>query len=257
MFLQMHDGPELPYGVKRFPYPSYNGVLYPVSYSEDPYAPGSPVMKLSPYGLLSGCDPQQIYSEFVPKNGNAWELRFKQVEQTQKLIKDYQSIKATAGTGSAPVYDASGNITGYRSASKVEEVAAWVDLAMKFVKLTSASVRAGEANRLTKDAQDLWDQNKWGIQEVCSQSMAELQMNAQRCYDSLQWWILDQSKAGKSAGEKRVANRAVALRTNALAILVREIEFKGGSFTPGGKGGAPIGSAAILAGLAALIFLRF
>jgi hypothetical protein len=254
MFLQLHDGPELPYGLKKIPYPKLQGKLQPIYSAENPYAPGAPVMQLSPFAVLSGCDPQQVYLDFVPQNGNAWEVRFKQVDQAKQLLKNYQSIKETAGTGSAPIYDAAGDITGYRQASKVEVVAAWIELAVKAVNIARQGVRAGEARRLTENAQALWNENKWGIQNVCSQSLSQLNDNAQKCYDSLQWWLVDQSRPGKTAGEKRVANRAVALRTNALAILVREIEAKGGSFTPGGKG---VTAAAILAGLAALTFLRF
>lgn len=257
MFLQLHDGPDMPYGLKKIPYPKYTGTLQPVYSAENPYAYGAPVLQVSPYGVLAGCDPQQIYMDFVPQNGNAWEVRFKQVDQAKQLLKNYQSIKETAGTGSAPIYDNDGNITGYRQASKAEVVAAWVDLAIKGVRIAQVGVKAGEARRLTDDAQALWNENKWGIQNVCSQSLAQLNDNAQKCYDSLQYWIVYQGDKSKKAGEKRIANRAVALRTNALAILVREIEAKGGSFTPGGKGGAPMSAAAILAGLAALAFLRF
>jgi len=257
MFLQLHDGPDMPYGIKKYPYPKYNGPLAPLDTALNPYAPGAPVMKVSSYAVLAGCDSQQIRLDFIPQNANAWEARFKQVEQTKKLIKDYQSIRATAGTGSAPVYDQTGNITGYRQASKAEVAAVYIELAIRAVQLASAAVKYGEAQRLTRDAEQLWAENKWGIQNVCAQSLGMLQENAQKCYDSLQWWIVDQGTPGKTAGQKRIANRAVALRTNALAILVREIESKGGSFTPGGKGGAPIGAAAILAGLAALAFLRF
>jgi hypothetical protein len=211
-------------------------------------------MQLSPFAVLAGCDPQQVYLDFVPQNGNAWEVRFKQVDQAKQLLKNYQSVKEAAGTGSAPIYDAAGDITGYRQASKVEVVAAWIDLAIKGVRIAQQGVRAGEARRLTENAQALWNENKWGIQDVCTQSLAQLKDNAQKCYDSLQYWLVYQGDKSKSRGEKRIANRAVALRTNALAILVREIEAKGGSFTPGGKG---VTAAAILAGLAALTFLRF
>jgi hypothetical protein len=254
MFLQLHDGPELPYGLKKIPYPKLQGKLQPVYSAENPYAPGAPIMQLSPFAVLAGCDPQQVYLDFVPQNGNAWEVRFKQVDQAKQLLKNYQSVKEAAGTGSAPIYDAAGDITGYRQASKVEVVAAWIDLAIKGVRIAQQGVRAGEARRLTENAQALWNENKWGIQDVCTQSLAQLKDNAQKCYDSLQYWLVYQGDKSKSRGEKRIANRAVALRTNALAILVREIEAKGGSFTPGGKG---VTAAAILAGLAALTFLRF
>jgi hypothetical protein len=86
--------------------------------------------------------------------------------------------------------------------------------------------------------------------------MSQLQISAENCYNSLQWWLLDQGKPGRSAGQKRVANRAALLRQNALLLIVKQIEEKGGSFTPGGSA-APVGSGAILAALAALAFLRF
>jgi len=86
--------------------------------------------------------------------------------------------------------------------------------------------------------------------------LSQLQLNAENCYNSLQWWIADQSKPGRTQGQKRIANRAVLLRQNALLLIVKQIEEKGGSFTPGGKGEA-IGTGAILAALAALAFLRF
>ena len=58
---------------------------------------------------------------------------------------------------------------------------------------------------------------------------------------------------------RRIANRAVLLRQNALLLIVKQIEEKGGKFTPGGPGkpGAEVNSGAILAALAALAFLRF
>jgi hypothetical protein len=40
-------------------------------------------------------------------------------------------------------------------------------------------------------------------------------------------------------------------------ILVKEIESRGGSFTPGGKGAAPVNIAAILALVAGAAFLKF
>jgi hypothetical protein len=105
----------------------------------------------------------------------------------------------------------------------------------------------------------LWDENKWGLQNLCNQSLSQLQISADNCYNSLQWWIADQSKPGRSRGQKRVANRAVLLRQNALLLIVKQIEEKGGKFTPGGPGkpGAEVNSGAILAALAALAFLRF
>ena len=260
MFLQLHDGPDLPYGLRPFPYPKRSGPMMPVIYAEDPFAPGSPVMQTTPYRLLSGCDQTQVYAEFVPQNANGWKVRLDQVKQGQQLIKNYQTLREAKGTGSAPIYGADGTITGFKlDASKAEVVAAYIQLGLKALQLAQAGVRAGEASRLKDDAQKLYNENKYGIADVCNQTLVMLQNNAQNCYDSLNYWIVYQGTPGKIAGEKRIANRSVVIRQNLLLILVKEIEARGSSFTPGGPGGkgAPIGIAAILALVAGAAFLKF
>lgn len=257
MFLQLHDGPDMPYGTRAYPYPKRSGPMMPVRFAEDPFAPGSPVMQTTPYRLLSGCDQTQVYADFVPQNKNGWKVRLDQVSQGQQLVKNYQTLRAAAGTGSAPIYSEDGTITGFQQASKAQEVAAYIQLGLKALQLGQAGVQAGEATRLRDDAQALYNQNKWGIADVCNQTLVMLQNNAQNCYDSLNWWIRDQGIPGKTAGQKRIANRSVVIRQNALLILVKEIEARGSSFTPGGKGAAPVGIAAILALVAGAAFLRF
>ena len=231
--------------------------MMPVRFAEDPFAPGSPVMQTTPYRLLAGCDQAQVYAEFVPQNKEGWKLRLNQVSQGQQLVKNYQTLRQAAGTGSAPIYDAAGTITGFQQATKAQEIAAYIQLGLKALQLAQAGVRAGEARRLKEDAQKLYNENKWGIADVCNQTLVMLQNNAQNCYDSLNWWIRDQGTPGKNAGQKRIANRSVVIRQNALVILVKEIEARGGSFTPGGKGAAPVGIAAILALVAGAAFLKF
>ena len=112
MFLQLHDGPDLPYGTSRYPYPKRSGPIMPVRYAEDPFAPGSPVMQTTPYRLLSGCDQAQVYADFVPQNANGWKVRLDQVSQSQKLVKDYQTLRAAKGTGSANYPTTSGGSQG-------------------------------------------------------------------------------------------------------------------------------------------------
>jgi hypothetical protein len=256
MFLQLHDGPDLPYGTSRYPYPKRSGPMMPVSYAENPFAPGSPVMRTTPYRLLSGCDQAQVYAEFVPQNKEGWKVRLNQVKQSQQLVKNYQMLRAAKGTGSVPVYSADGTITAFKQGDKVEEVAAYIELGLKAFQIAQQGIDAGDARRLRDNAQQLYDENKWGIADVCNQTLVMLQNNAQNCYDSLNWWLRDQGTPGKSKGQIRISNRAVVLRQNALLILVKEIEAKGGSFTPGGKG-APMGIAAILALVVGAAFLKF
>jgi hypothetical protein len=93
MFLQLHDGPDMPYGLRPFPYPKRSGPMMPVRFAEDPFAPGSPVMQTTPYRLLAGCDQAQVYADFVPQNANGWKVRLDQVSQGQQLVKNYQTYE--------------------------------------------------------------------------------------------------------------------------------------------------------------------
>lgn len=265
MYLQLHDGPDS--------FPPFTGKLEPLKLSYDIYAPGGPVINPGPFNPFHGCDPAQVYAEFVPQNADGWKTRLSQVKQAEQLVKNYQSLKATAGTGSVPVYDANGVITGYKAGDKTEVILAWIQLGAKAAVLANEGIKAGEANRLKQDAQALWDQNKWGLANLCDQTLPQLNANATDCWNSFQWWIQDQSQKMQQwmalpkwkrsnlvsptlAGQLRIANRAVVIRQNALTILVKEIEAKGGSFTPDKTTGT-LTPAAILALIAGAAFLRF
>ena len=256
MFLQLHDGPDLPYGTSRYPYPKRSGPMMPVSYAEDPFAPGSPVMQTTPYRLLSGCDQAQVYADFVKQDKDGWKLRLGEIDRAKNLFKEFQTLYAAKGTGSVPLYNEAGEITGFKAGTKFEEKLAWFNFGVKIGRAIRGNVDAGDARRLKENAQLLYDQNKWGIANVCTQTLPMLVANAQLCYDSLQYWLAYYSDESKKKGETRIAARAVVLRQSALVILIKEIEAKGGSFTPGGKG-TPLTGAAILAILTSLAFLRF
>jgi hypothetical protein len=256
MFLQLHDGPDLPYGTSAYPYPKRSGPMMPVRYAEDPFAPGSPVMQTTPYRLLAGCDQAQVYAEFVKQDKDAWKARLGEIERAKNLFKEFQTLKQAAGTGSVPLYNEAGEITGFKAGTKLEEAMAWYNFGVKIGKLIRGQISAGGARRLKDDAQLLYDQNKWGIANICPQTIPMLVANAQLCYDSMKYWEAYYSDQSKKKGELRIAARAVVLRQSALVILIKEIEAKGGSFTPGGKG-TPLTGAAILAILTGLAFLRF
>ena len=256
MFLQLHDGPDLPYGLRPFPYPKRSGPMMPVRYAEDPFAPGSPVMQTTPYRLLAGCDQAQVYADFVKQDKDGWKLRLGEIDRAKNLFKEFQILKDAKGTGSVPLYNEAGEITGFKAGTKFEEAMAWFNFGVKIGKLIRGQIDAGAARRLKDDAQLLYDQNKWGIANICPQTIPMLVANAQLCYDSMKYWEGYYSDQSKKKGELRIAARAVVLRQSALVILIKEIEAKGGSFTPGSKG-TPLTGAAILAILTGLAFLRF
>jgi hypothetical protein len=256
MFLQLHDGPDLPYGLRPFPYPKRSGPMMPVRYAEDPFAPGSPVMQTTPYRLLAGCDQAQVYADFVKQDKDGWKLRLGEIDRAKNLFKEFQILKDAKGTGSVPLYNEAGEITGFKAGTKFEEAMAWFNFGVKIGKLIRGQIDNAAARRLKDDAQLLYDQNKWGIANICPQTIPMLVANAQLCYDSLKYWEGYYSDQSKKKGELRIAARAVVIRQSALVILIKEIEAKGGSFTPGGKG-TPLTGAAILAILTGLAFLRF
>jgi hypothetical protein len=230
--------------------------MMPVRYAEDPFAPGSPVMRTTPYRLLAGCDQAQVYADFVKQDKDAWLIRLGQVEQGKKLFKDFITLKEAAGTGSVPLFDANGNITGFQQGTVVEQAVAYWNFGIKVGGFLRGEVSRGGARRLKEDAQKLYNENKWGIANICPQTIPMLVANAQLCYDSLKYWTGYAGDATKSEGEKRIAARAIVLRQSALLILIKEIEAKGGSFTPKNSE-TPLTGAAILAILTGLAFLRF
>jgi hypothetical protein len=256
MFLQLHDGPDLPYGTRAYPYPKRSGPMMPVRYAEDPFAPGAPVMRTTPYRLLAGCDQAQVYADFVKQDKDGWKLRLGEIDRAKTLFKEFQILKDAKGTGSVPLYNEAGEITGFKAGTKFEEAMAWFNFGVKIGKLIRGQIDNAAARRLKDDAQLLYDQNKWGIANICPQTIPMLVANAQLCYDSLKYWEGYYSDQSKKKGELRIAARAVVIRQSALVILIKEIEAKGGSFTPGGKG-TPLTGAAILAILTGLAFLRF
>jgi len=238
-FLQLHDGPA------------------PLKYSLNPYAPGAPVWKTPPFKLISGngCSKADIQAQFIPGNASGWNVQLDQINQAQQIWKNYQSMVDAKGTGSVPIYDASGTITGYKAGTKAEEAVEWYKLGVKIGRLLRAQMNSGQVQRLNETAQAIWNQNKWDIQNICSQNLSALQQNTQLLYDSMKWWLDEQSKlqaqwaalprykrtnlaSPQLAGAIRIANRNVVVRQNAMNIFLRQIQAKGGSFTPGGSSAA-------------------
>lgn len=262
-FLQMH-GPE--------PFPSFTGKLQPLDRALDPYAPGGPVVQPGSFPTFAGtCDIAKVKEQFIPQDKAGWAVEVDRIAQSKKLWENYKSLKAAAGTGSKPIYDKDGVITGYAPASKAESAMSWINLGIQIGQAISKELDAAGARRLTDDAQAVWDQNLWGIQNLCNQDLNTLLANTQKCYDSMTWWIQRQSEAqikykntpswkwlerDKLNGERRVANRSVTIRQNAFRLLNEQIINLGGTFDPNKKGqGAEI-SKLIVPALLALVTLR-
>ena len=86
MFIQLHDGPEMPYGTKKYPYPRRNGPIMPVRYAEDPFAPGSPVMQTTPYKLLAQSEGIILPDALYPANVEGFK---KALESLETLYKNF------------------------------------------------------------------------------------------------------------------------------------------------------------------------
>jgi hypothetical protein len=128
-------------------------------------------------------------------------VRLNQVSQGQQLVKNYQTYAKPQELAALLYMMQTGTITGFQQATKAQEIAAYIQLGLKALQLAQQGVRAGEARRLKEDAQKLYNENKWGIADVCNQTLVMLQNNAQNCYDSLNWWIRDQGTPGKTQGK--------------------------------------------------------
>lgn len=255
-YLQLHDGPSV--------FPPFTGKLQPLNMSYNITWPGGPVLNPGKFYPFGGCDMNQIKAQAIPGDKTAWNTRLSDIQNARTLWANTQSLLDTRGTGSVPVYDSNGVITGYQAGSKAEVNKAWFEMGVKIGQFLRSVLDTAETNRLIADAQELWDLNKWNIQNLCNQSLPEVLANTQLCYDSLQWWIAEQ--AGKQAqwfalprlarnnlaspilaGELRIANRAVIVRQNYLTILLNRVSELGGTFDPNKeKGGGAKTAAALL-----------
>lgn len=245
-YLQLHDGPEV--------FPSFTGKLQPLNMSYNVTWPGGPVLNPGPFYPFGGCDMNQIKAQAIPGNTAAWNTRLSDIKNAKTLWANTQSLLDTKGTGSVPIYDSNGVITGYRPGSKAEVNKAWFEMGVKIGQFLRSTLNAAGINRLKADAQELWDQNKWNIQNLCDQSLPQVLANTQLCYDGLQWWIAEQAKKQAQwfalprykrnnlasptlAGELRIANRAVVVRQNYLTILMNRVSELGGTFDPNKQNG--------------------
>jgi len=236
-YLQLHDGPES--------FPSFNGRMQPLVNALNPYAAGGPVMSPGPFVTFAGCSPEEVKAQFIPQSKAGWALSMDKNKQYQQIWANAKSLWNAVGTGSKPIYNTKGEITGYEQATKAEVAMSWMKLGIQIGQALKAELDNAGAARLTENAQAVWDQNLWGIQNLCNQDLPTLQANAKKCYDALNWWLNRQSEVqilykntpygqGKAAldGERRIANRAVVIRQNALRLITEQIIAKGGTFDP-------------------------
>jgi hypothetical protein len=239
-YLQLHDGPES--------FPSFNGRMQPLVNALNPYAPGAPVVNPGPFRTFAGCSPADVKAQFIPQSKAAWAVTLDKNKQYQQIWTNAKSLWAAMGTGSKPVYNAKGEITGYAQATKGETAMSWLKLGIQIGQALKGELDNAGANRLTADAQAAWDSNLWGIAYLCEQDLPTLYQNAQKCYDAMNYWLIRQSEAqiefknepiyniGKRDqlnSQRRIANRAVTIRQTAFRLLTEQIADKGGAFTPG------------------------
>lgn len=262
-FLQMH-GPE--------PFPSFTGKLQPLDRALNPYAPGAPVVQPGSFPTFAGtCDIAKVKEQFIPQDKAGWAVEIDRAAQAKKLWDNYKSLKMAAGSGSKPIYDDNGVITGYAPAKKWEETMSWIQLGIQVGQALKKDLDAGGARRLTDDAQAVWDQNLWGIQNLCSQDLPTLLQNTQKCYDAMTYWLQKQSEAkirfdntswwngperNKLDGQRRIANRAVTIRQNAFRLLNEQVINLGGNFDPNKTGQSMEISKLIVPAILALVTLR-
>ena len=220
---------------------------------------------------MAGCSPAEVKKQFIPNDKAGWAVSIDKTANAQKLWNNYKSLVAASGTGSKPIYNAAGEITGYAQANKGEVAMSWIKLGMDIGKALQKELDAAGAQRLTNDAQAAWDANLWGIQNLCNQDLQTLYANTQKCYDALTYWLARQSevqieykntpgymylKRNELDGQRRIANRSVVIRQNAFRLLNEQILEKGGSFTPGGAAQKLDLSKLVVPGIIALLTLR-
>ena len=234
MYLQLHD--------------SYEGDGYVVSY------PGVPnpaaVQYLKPYDPFSHTGnaatryfdsyPQlgqagkcfvadgNVRKAYVLDNKNAWKDAIDGTKKTFDTYKKY-SDKSVIGSRVVTNPDGSKSSVPVTKSERIQQIAM---ITLDLLIAIKGTLDAAAALRLQGTAAEIYDSNKYNLVNLCTMSVPQLKIYANKAYNDIEYWSAYVQEKGKSAGEKRIGNRNIICSVRALELLVGQLAIFGVPFTP-------------------------
>ena len=230
-FLQLHDGPTN--------FPTSNGPLSPLKNSENPAAPGAPVIKLGPFKPFSegpAC-AAVLPGALQLNNATSWNTAIKDVTKLYEGI-----VKKSEKDGSS---------TPIKTSMAGPELVAMLKVALQYlpqIVATAANLFQGFTAQATNAyAQKLYNQNAYGMQGLCEMSKPVLESQIASLDNDIAAAAQALSNAGwATRGTKKIQ---LAVLSKLRLIYGQQLDLLGG--TKAGKGLINLGLIA-----AALSFLK-
>ena len=247
MFLQLHDSYESDGYVVSYPgTPQYSATkqLQPYNpYSHAGQAATKYAVRLPQLGQGEGCyvADGNVRKAYVLEGKNAWKDA---VGQAGKALDAYKKFQDPGVVGSKIVTNPDGTQSSV-PVTKAERLLRIAGVVLEIFGALKGGIDAAAATRLSETAAEIYDSNKYGLMSLCTMSVPQLKMYAQKAYNDVDYWSGYVQAPGKTAGEKRIGNRNLVCSARALEFLVGQMEKKGVPFVPG-QGSAPQAAGGLL-----------
>jgi hypothetical protein len=234
MYLQLHDSYESDGYVVSYPgVPNPAAVQYLKPY--DPFSHTGNVAtkyfdRYPQLGQPSKCfvEDGNVRKAYVLDNKNAWKDAIAGTQKTMDLFKKFSD---PAVVGSRVVTNPDGSQSSV-PVTKTERIMQITKLVVEIVVAIKGTVDAAAAARLQGTAADIYDSNKYNLINLCTMSVPQLKIYANKAYGDIGYWVEFVQTPGKSRGEKRIGNRNIVCSVRALELLVGQLAILGVPFSP-------------------------
>jgi hypothetical protein len=234
MYLQLHDAYESDGYVVSYPgVPNPAAVQYLKPY--DPFSHTGNVAtkyfdrypQLGQPGLCFVADGN-VRKAYVLDNKNAWKDAIDGTKKTMDLFKKF-SDPAIVGSRVVTNPDGSKSSVPVTKSERIQQITL---LLLDILISLKGSLTAAAALRLQGTAAEIYDSNKYNLVNLCTMSVPQLKIYANKAYNDISYWSESVQTPGKSAGDKRIANRNIVCSVRALELLVGQLAILGVSFAP-------------------------
>ena len=240
MYLQLHDSYESDGYVVSYPgVPNPAAVQYLKPY--DPFSHTGNVAtryieKYPQLGQPGKCfvADGNVRKAYVLDNKNAWKDA---IDGTQKTMDLFKKFSDPAIVGSRVVTNPDGSKSSV-PVTKSERIMQITKLVLDIVVALKGTIDAGAALRLQETAAEIYDSNKYNLINLCTMSVPQLKIYANKAYNDISYWSEYVQTQGKSKGEKRIGNRNIVCSVRALELLVGQLAILGVPFSPDAGSGA-------------------
>lgn len=213
-YLQLHDGPDV--------FPPFTGKLQPLKKAADPFAPGAPVIKPGPFLPFSGNGCAAVLPGALQlQNAASWNTA---IQNVTKLYEGIVKKSEKKGSG-APLK------TTMAGAQAVAVLKAALKYLPQIVSAAANLFQGFTAQKTNAYAQNLYNQNAYGMQGLCEMSKPVLESQIAALDSDIAAAAKDLNDAGwATRGTKKIK---LAVLSKLRLIYGQQLDLIGGTQAPG------------------------